>query len=111
MQRFTETYAIMQRLHNAGGLGYLPAQGGWRVASLGGGPGFELLAVGATPPKPYPYPYRYPHPYPHPIQVGAFCSEHVPGPPPQLISLDLEPSWCELAEALAPSPWPLTPSP
>ena len=33
VQRFTETYAIMQRLHNAGGLAYLPAQGGWRAAS------------------------------------------------------------------------------
>ena len=75
VQRFTETYAIMQRLHNVGGLGYLPAGGGWRVASLGGGPGFELLAV------------------------DAFCREHVPGPPPQLTSLDLEPSWREHAEA------------
>ena len=76
VQRFTETYAIMQRLHNVGGLAHLPSAGGWRVASLGGGPGFELLAV------------------------DAFCREHVPGPPPQLASLDLEPSWREHAEAL-----------
>ena len=44
------------------------------MASLGGGPGFELLAVGATHPTPYPYPYPYsypyPYPYPHPYPGG-----------------------------------------
>jgi hypothetical protein len=40
-----------------------------------------------------------PSPSPSPNQVGAFCREHVPGPPPQLSSLDLEPSWREHAEA------------
>ena len=33
VQRYTETYAIMQRVHNAGCLAYLPAGGGWRAAS------------------------------------------------------------------------------
>ena len=32
--------------------------------------------------------------------MQSFCAQHVAGPPPQLISLDLEASWREHAEAL-----------
>jgi len=95
IQRFTETYVAMQRLHNAGGLARLQhdlqndgegggdggAPGGGarplRIASLGGGPGFELVAV------------------------RAFAAEVMgEAPPPQLTSLDLEASWRPHAEAL-----------
>lgn len=50
VQRFTETYALLERAHDAGVFRELrdaaPAEGrlAVRVASLGGGPGFELLA-------------------------------------------------------------------
>ena len=48
----------------------------FRVASLGGGPGFELLAV------------------------RDFCAEHLPAADVQLKSLDLEASWRPCAEGL-----------
>ena len=75
----------MQRAYNAGAFASLaaaaaagapPASVPFRVASLGGGPGFELLAV------------------------QAFCAEHLPAAAVQLTSLDLEESWRPCAEGL-----------
>ena len=73
IQRFTEGTAAMERAYNAGAFtAQLAArpQGGrrapFRVASLGGGPGFELVAV------------------------REFCASHLPNVEPQLLSLDLQ---------------------
>ena len=97
IQRFTETWAALQRCYNAGGFAYLetpavaeegecPGDEGagedtiYRVASLGGGPGFELLAIKAffaekvlsypvslfLPSRSFPSPRSPPHRCPRP---------------------------------------------
>ncbi|GAB5364277.1 hypothetical protein AAMO2058_000955900 [Amorphochlora amoebiformis] len=73
MQRFTETYTLLERAHNHGlfrDLDSIKNSGGKiRVASLGGGPGFELLAF------------------------EHFCRLHHKGLQVEFFSLDLEASW------------------
>jgi cap1 methyltransferase len=81
IQRFTEGTAAMERAFNAGAFrSQLDAPPGskqpFRVASLGGGPGFELVAV------------------------REFCATHLPSVQPELLSLDLQGAWKPCAEAL-----------
>ena len=82
IQRYTEGYACMQRAFNAGAFAHLhhrvgsPGSIPFRVASLGGGPGFELLAI------------------------RDFCTEHLPATTPELKSLDLAEEWRPCAEGL-----------
>ena len=85
IQRFTETYAALERAYNSGAFAALepaageaaePRSAPYRVVSLGGGPGFELLAV------------------------RAFFASHLPGVTLELKSLDLEASWRPHAEGL-----------
>lgn len=79
VQRFTETWACLERAR-ARGVFEDVGKGGdgetRRVASLGGGPGFELVAV------------------------REFFKAHFPSVTLDLVSLDLEESWRASAEAL-----------
>ena len=81
IQRFTEGWCAMQRAYNAGAFTHLMGDGApgsvpFRVASLGGGPGFELVAC------------------------RAFCEKHLPMAKLDLISLDLAKEWRDCAEGL-----------
>jgi hypothetical protein len=83
VQRLTEAWACLQRARRAGVFDALddtapspPPRLPLRVASLGGGPGFELLAV------------RW------------FFERHYPRYDLDLVSLDLEESWRSAAEGL-----------
>ena len=82
IQRLTEGWAAMQRAYNAGAFRHLmgPSDGGggvpFRVASFGGGPGFEMVAV------------------------RAFCERFLPRARPEMVSLDLATEWAPCAEAL-----------
>ena len=82
VQRLTEAWACLQRARQAGIFARLtesrdaPGSIPLRWASLGGGPGFELLAV------------RW------------FFERHYPAYDLDLVSLDLEKSWREAAEGL-----------
>ena len=82
IQRFTEGWAAMQRVYNTGHFDSLRTHAGaagsvpYRVASLGGGPGFELVAL------------------------RAFFAKHLPVATPELISLDLATEWKDCAEKL-----------
>jgi hypothetical protein len=84
VQRFTEGWVAMQRVYNLGALRHLmgsaDAAGGarptLRVASFGGGPGFELVAA------------------------RAFCERHLPRAQLDLISIDLATEWQPCAEGL-----------
>lgn len=72
VQRFTETFALLERAFNAGAFAAVGASAPdarCRVASLGGGPGFELVAV------------------------RAFFRIHFPHVVLELVSLDLASSW------------------
>ena len=85
IQRFTESYACMQRAYNKGAFaklqratadGAAPGSIPYSIVSLGGGPGFELLGA------------------------KAFCDEYLPAAAVTLKSLDLEASWRPCAEGL-----------
>eukprot|EP00746_Dinoflagellata_sp_MGD_P145439 gnl/MRDRNA2_/MRDRNA2_78051_c0_seq1.p1 gnl/MRDRNA2_/MRDRNA2_78051_c0~~gnl/MRDRNA2_/MRDRNA2_78051_c0_seq1.p1 ORF type:complete len:327 (+),score=61.91 gnl/MRDRNA2_/MRDRNA2_78051_c0_seq1:361-1341(+) len=81
IQRFTEAWEAMRRTFNAGGLRKWMGVGEdksvpLRVASLGGGPAFELLAV------------------------RRFCERFLPQAKLELISLDLIAEWQPYAESL-----------
>lgn len=81
VQRFTETWAALERAHALGAFGaaaeaHARGGGACRVASLGGGPGFELLAF------------------------CAFFERHFGSVALSCVSLDLAPEWeayCEEA--------------
>jgi len=75
VQRFTETWACLERAMTAGVFEGVVG-GTRRVASLGGGPGFELIAV------------------------REFFAVHFPDVTLDLISLDLEETWRGAAEGL-----------
>ena len=81
VQRFTEGWVAMQRAYNAGAFAHLmgegaPASATLRIASLGGGPGFELVAA------------------------RAFCERYLPAVKLDLVSLDLAKEWQPCAEGL-----------
>jgi len=80
VQRFTETWACMERAEAIGVFARLRQalneKRVVRVASMGGGPGFELIAF------------------------RAFCSAYYPGLSLDLVSLDVEESWRSCAEGL-----------
>jgi hypothetical protein len=81
IQRFTEGWAAMQRSYNAGALREFMGEGEprsvpLRVASFGGGPGFEMVAV------------------------RAFCERYLPRAAPEFASLDLATEWAPCANAL-----------
>ena len=82
IQRFTEGWQAMQRAYNAGAFRHLmdsstgAGQQPFRVASFGGGPGFEMVAV------------------------RSFCQRHLPCAQPQGTSLDLAIEWEPCAKAL-----------
>ncbi|EOD15713.1 hypothetical protein EMIHUDRAFT_451679 [Emiliania huxleyi CCMP1516] len=79
IQRITEGTVAMERAYNAGAFAALRdarTKTPFRVASLGGGPGFELLAV------------------------REFCAARLPQAEPQLLSLDLQGAWRPCCEAL-----------
>ena len=91
-QRFTETFAALERAYNAGIFGALAAAGGGgpgaapgsvplRVAALGGGPGFELLAAKS-------------------FHDEVLRHAVPPLAAPELLSLDLAASWKGCAEGL-----------
>lgn len=76
VQRFTETWACLERGMYGGFLRRAERGGTIRCASLGGGPGFELVAF------------------------QEFFKAHYPTVELDLISLDLEESWRASSEAL-----------
>lgn len=81
VQRFTETWAALERAHALGALGaaadaHTRGGGACRVASLGGGPGFELLAL------------------------RVFFEHHFPSVRVQAVSLDLATEWRPYCAAL-----------
>ena len=80
VQRFTETWACMERADARGVFASLASAAQQkrevRVASLGGGPGFELIAV------------------------REYFNEKYPGVTLDLVSLDVEESWRASAEGL-----------
>ena len=85
IQRFTETWALLERAAQTGifdGDAGVPADRPLRIASVGGGPGYELIAM-----KVFLQEY-----------AGDKCGEeeHVP----ELVSCDLEQSWDKYAEAV-----------
>ena len=86
LQRFTEGWMAMQRAYNAGALRKYMGEGPavpLRVASFGGGPGFELVAI------------------------RSFCERHLPRASLSLASLDLATEWKPCAEGLGVAfhPW------
>lgn len=78
VQRFTETWACLERARAIGAFDAMARRGGGAAtcASLGGGPGFELVAF------------------------REFFREHYPTFTLDLISLDVEDSWRASAEGL-----------
>ena len=78
-QRFTETYALLERAHRRGLFDApLPTGRPLRIAALGGGPGYELLAA-----------QRF---FADVVGMGAADLE--------LINTDIQPTWREYSEAL-----------
>jgi len=78
-QRFTETYALLERAGKRGlfeGEGFLPEGRPLRIAALGGGPGYELFAA-----------RRY---FENVLGVKEL----------QCINTDIQPTWSQYSEAL-----------
>jgi hypothetical protein len=85
IQRFTETWALLERAAQTGifdGDAGVPADRPLRIASVGGGPGYELIAM-----KVFLQEY-----------AGEKCGEEEHAP--ELVSCDLEQSWDKYAEAV-----------
>lgn len=81
VQRFTEMWAALERAHAVGALSaaveaHTRGGGACRVASLGGGPGFELFAF------------------------KAFFERHFPSVALRCVSLDLAEEWAPYCEAI-----------
>ena len=76
-QRFTETYALLERAHRRGLFDApLPEGRPLRIAALGGGPGYELLAA------------------------QRFFADVLGAREVELINTDIQPTWQEYSEAL-----------
>jgi len=76
MQRFTESYSLLQRAYDQGMLDSISGMTRVRFVSFGGGPGFELYAV------------------------RVFLNEHFPHVQVELTSQDLEEQWEHTAHIL-----------
>ena len=77
-QRFTETYALLERADRLGAFDFAENLGReLRVATLGGGPGYELLAMRCF--------LDDVKKLPHPLSI---------------YNTDVQPTWCEYSEAL-----------